>query len=96
MLKKAAPRRCLSESLRSLKDMTGGRGSVDGKVVVVGGFCNSVGGLLMCVDPRDVSVQKLEIGGFWRRVPLMVVCYNFCGWSDQWFGWKPAGVPRLQ
>jgi hypothetical protein len=38
MLKKVAPRRCLSDSPRSLKDMAGDRGRVDAEVVWFGGF----------------------------------------------------------
>jgi hypothetical protein len=55
MLKKAAPRRCLSESLRSLKDMVGGRGKVGAEAVVGRRLCSFARSLLMCVDPRDLS-----------------------------------------
>jgi hypothetical protein len=49
MLKKAAPRRCLSESPRSLKDMLGGRGRGDDKAGVGERIGSSAGCLLMCL-----------------------------------------------
>jgi hypothetical protein len=79
VLKKVAPRRCLSESLRSLKDMAGGGGRVDAKAVVGGRICSSAGSLLMCVGPRDVRVSRLEVDGSRRKIVWMVVCCSLCG-----------------